>query len=293
MFSSAVACSIRYFRYFQMTKIVGPFVVFVAIVSSLCAFGPHTANAQDKKYHGDNKNVPSDNPVVVTAPTAYKPTPSTFVVPISVNDITATGVIAFQFNLNYDPNVIDPSGTNFGCSTTGTLAGAVGMTATCNVLPDGTLRVSVSGPVAMTGSGQILRLTFTTFPSAVAGNVSPLNFQNSFYFNNNGAVTNIPVNGQIILVGPTAANASLSGRVTTADGRGIRNAIVKIAGSNLAQPLVAQTGSFGWYSFDSLQSGETYIITVNAKRFTFQAPSRVISLSDNISDVDFTADPIQ
>ena len=93
------------------------------------------------------------------------------------------------------------------------------------------------------------------------------------------------------LFGSTAAGASVSGRVTTADGRGIRNAQVVITGNSLAQPIVATTGSFGYFTFEGLATGETFVVTVNSQRHTFSTPSRVISLVDNIADLDFVADP--
>jgi hypothetical protein len=101
------------------------------------------------------------------------------------------------------------------------------------------------------------------------------------------------VNGgwQIQFIPTTAASLGISGRVTTANGNGIRNATVVITGSSLPAPIVATTGSFGYYSFDGLKSGETYVITVNSRRYTFSMPSRVISLVDNIVDADFIADP--
>ncbi len=89
----------------------------------------------------------------------------------------------------------------------------------------------------------------------------------------------------------TAAGASISGRVTTADGAGIRNARVTITGNSLAEPIVMQTGSFGLFSFEGLRVGETYVVTVISQRYTFSTPSRVISLVDNINDADFVADP--
>ena len=91
----------------------------------------------------------------------------------------------------------------------------------------------------------------------------------------------------------TAASASISGRVATASGNGIRNARVVITGNSLAQPMIATTGSFGYYTFDGLATGQTYVVTVNSQRYTFQTPSRVISLVDNIADADFTAVPGQ
>jgi len=92
-------------------------------------------------------------------------------------------------------------------------------------------------------------------------------------------------------LGATAANASVSGRVATADGRGIRNATVVVTGNSLAAPIAATTGSFGYFTFDGLATGETYVVTVNSQRYTFAAPSRVLSLVGNVADADFTADP--
>jgi len=89
----------------------------------------------------------------------------------------------------------------------------------------------------------------------------------------------------------TAAQASISGRVLTAEGQGIRNAKVVITGNSVTQPIVVTTGSFGYFTFEGLQAGETYTVTVNSKRYTFSAPSRVISLVDNVVDADFIADP--
>lgn len=89
----------------------------------------------------------------------------------------------------------------------------------------------------------------------------------------------------------TAAGASISGRVLTANGSGIRNASVVITGNGLTEPLVTQTGSFGWFTIDGLPTGETYVVTVNSQRYTFSTPSRVISLVDNVIDADFVADP--
>jgi hypothetical protein len=89
----------------------------------------------------------------------------------------------------------------------------------------------------------------------------------------------------------TAADVSMSGRVTTADGRGIRNAHVVISGNGLPEARVTTTGSFGYFTFEGLQTGQTYVVTVNSQRYTFSVPSRVITLVDNLADVDFVADP--
>lgn len=89
---------------------------------------------------------------------------------------------------------------------------------------------------------------------------------------------------------PTASAASLSGRVLTPDGRGIRNVTMTIEGGNLTERRYVRTSSFGWFTFDELRAGETYVVTVNSRRYWFQLPSRVITLTSSVSDVDFIAE---
>ncbi len=90
---------------------------------------------------------------------------------------------------------------------------------------------------------------------------------------------------------PTAAEVSLSGRVTNPNGQGIRNIRVVISGGSLSEPRLATTGSFGYFSFDGLEAGETYVVTVSGKRFVFVNPSRVVTLVDSLADVDFVGRP--
>jgi hypothetical protein len=87
----------------------------------------------------------------------------------------------------------------------------------------------------------------------------------------------------------TASSATISGRVMTADQRGIRNAKVVVTGESLQEPIIATTGSFGYYTVDGLAAGQTYVVTVNSKRYTFSVPSRAITLVDNLTDVNFVA----
>lgn len=91
--------------------------------------------------------------------------------------------------------------------------------------------------------------------------------------------------------GPTAANVSLNGRVMTANGQGIRDAVVTIDGDGLSAPRRMRTVTFGYFRFDDLSSGQTYIVTVNSRRYAFAVPTRLVTLEDNVSDFDFAAEP--
>lgn len=91
--------------------------------------------------------------------------------------------------------------------------------------------------------------------------------------------------------GVTAADATLAGQVRTADGRGVARVRVLLSGGNLPEPKYALTNPFGYYSFDGLESGEAYVVRVFSKRHSFDEPTRLVSLTDNITNVDFVTSP--
>jgi hypothetical protein len=88
------------------------------------------------------------------------------------------------------------------------------------------------------------------------------------------------------LVTPTAANVSISGRVLTADGRGIRSTVVVLADSE-GNSRTATTSSFGYYRFDDVPAGGTYVLSVSSKRYQFEP--RVVNVQDEIANLDFIA----
>lgn len=88
---------------------------------------------------------------------------------------------------------------------------------------------------------------------------------------------------------PTAANVSIEGQVFTAAGNGIRNARVTLVEQDGAVHETT-TGSFGHFSFDQVQAGQTVMITVNAKRFSFSDPTRFLSIQENVTGLYFMAD---
>ena len=88
-----------------------------------------------------------------------------------------------------------------------------------------------------------------------------------------------------VQLGTTAATVSVSGRVT-ARGRGISNAVVHLT-SQSGEIQTARTNRFGYYTFTELAAGETYIFNVFSKRYQFDP--KVINLTEDLSEIDFTA----
>lgn len=87
---------------------------------------------------------------------------------------------------------------------------------------------------------------------------------------------------------PTAANVVVGGRIKTADETGIRNVRVTILFPS-GETRATLSASFGYYRFTGIPAGETYIITVAAKRYTFSQPSQVRQILDETQDIDFIA----
>jgi Carboxypeptidase regulatory-like domain len=88
---------------------------------------------------------------------------------------------------------------------------------------------------------------------------------------------------------PTAAQVSISGKVITSNGEGIRNVRVTLtSGNGLIRTM--QTTSFGNFRFEEIAVGQTYILEVSSKKFVFANPTRVLSVQDEITDADFVAD---
>ncbi|MBC7797143.1 MAG: carboxypeptidase regulatory-like domain-containing protein [Pyrinomonadaceae bacterium] len=88
----------------------------------------------------------------------------------------------------------------------------------------------------------------------------------------------------------TAANVTISGRILTATGRGIPNARIFIAYLN-GETRAATSNSFGNYKFNDVTVGQTYIVSVNHKRFRFVQPTQIMLVQEESDNVDFMALP--
>ncbi|MGB7202480.1 MAG: carboxypeptidase regulatory-like domain-containing protein [Pyrinomonadaceae bacterium] len=95
---------------------------------------------------------------------------------------------------------------------------------------------------------------------------------------------------EAFVLAPTAAAVSITGRVTTSNGQGIRNARLTLTAPDGTR-RTAITSTFGYYAFDGVEVGQTYVLEIASKRYTFENATRVFSLQDKLTDVDFTAMP--
>ncbi len=90
---------------------------------------------------------------------------------------------------------------------------------------------------------------------------------------------------------PTAATATLSGRVATDDGAAIVGAVLTITNLSDGTIKYARSNMFGNYVFDGLPVPDAYVLTVVHRKYTFTIDSITFALTDDLRGMDFTAQP--
>jgi hypothetical protein len=90
---------------------------------------------------------------------------------------------------------------------------------------------------------------------------------------------------------PVRVYTTADGLSSRAEGAGITNVILTLTNAS-GEVLTARTSPFGYYRFDGVLAGETYILSITSKRYTFSQSTRVLSVLDNLENVDFIADGV-
>jgi hypothetical protein len=164
---------------------------------------------------------------------------------------------------------------------------------------------SGTGPVNADVQYSLDGITFTTFQTVNPGNgvfaafnidlssIGAIEGQNTVYFRIVGTggtgaagtfrIDNFQVRAQTF----TAASANIGGQVRTAKGQGIGNVYITLSGGSMSEPRTTLTSPFGYYQFDDVPVGDTYILSASAKGYTFDNPTRVITLEDSLTNEDF------
>ncbi len=159
-----------------------------------------------------------------------------------------------------------------------------------------TMRIYVNGVLSNSLTPAIGTLVNSSLPFSIGGSINSGNALGSYDETSlyNRALTDAEILA-IFNAGsagkcfaPTAASVLISGRVTTANGRGIGKARVSLTDS-IGETRTAFTNSFGYFRFETVTAGETYILDARHKRYTF-AP-QVISAAEDLSGANFTASP--
>ena len=214
--------------------------------------------------------------VSVTLPNSSTSSGTNFDIPITVGDLTGQNVTSYDFDILYDPAVIQPQTTQ--TDKNGTISS--GLTVGSTIVEPGRLRVSAFGGTPVSGSGVLLKLKF----QAVGANGTSSNLSFAPFMFNEGLPSNMSNTGQIRLLSTTASSATISGRVASASGKALSGVTVILTDSRGATRS-ARTNLRGIYQFDQVPTGETYTINVSNKLET--GNPQIITPNGNLSGVDF------
>ncbi len=152
------------------------------------------------------------------------------------------------------------------------------------VIPEGSYRTQLAGPFGNDGSGP----DETSLNSAFANVANPNGVWTLRFTDCAQADTGTVSAANLTLLAPTAANAFITGRVLTANGTGIRGALVTVSGETLLSRVTATTNTFGVFQLEA-PAGATYFINVRSGRNQFAVPTRSLYLDGDTSGFNFVA----
>ena len=215
--------------------------------------------------------------ISVTAPQLKTPADGEVIIPVSIDGVADKGIISYEFNLRFDPNVIQPQ--KKAVELTGTVSSK--LSAVANADEPGLLRVAVYGVKALEDNGVLLSLKFTAV--GAPGTMSTLAWDKIMF--NEGDTMTTAASGQVELTAAAPNEVELSGRVLTVFGEGLPNARVTLtdaAGQTRARTTL--TNGFGYYRFGGLQVGQTYTLNVESRGRTFTPLT--LSVNDQLQSID-------
>lgn len=208
-------------------------------------------------------------------------------VSLSVNSRSFSDATAASFSIEFDPKLLKIVAISPG---SGISPNAV-LTVNVDHAAFGRIGVLIdSDQPLMAEDGQMLLITFEVAADAQPGETI-IRFTDSLA---SRAVADRLgdhldtryVDGKVAILAGNADTTSVSGRVLTPDGRGVRGVVVRLTDEN-GLTKHATTSVFGWYSFPDIVPGRTYIIWAESKRFRFSPIT--VTAAPTLSDIDLIA----
>ncbi len=130
--------------------------------------GPETESVGSGQLAGGSGR---ERSIAVELPNVTVPVEKEVVVPINAQEVANKGVISYEFDLRYDPSVIQPLAVPVDLTETASR----GLSVVTNASEPGLLRVVVYGAMPIGENGVLLNLRFTAI--GAEGAVSPLSFE--------------------------------------------------------------------------------------------------------------------
>ena len=232
--------------------------------------------------------------------------------PTQEPEMTADQVLAAEQSLDFDgdgfsnavdncPAVYNPDQADADGNGVGDVCQVPTSCPTIIISPaDGDLPNGIAGSnynQTITQSGGVGTIAFTriigTLPNGLSLGIStgqlagtPTEFGSFFFTVNATDQTGCAgtANYRMTINAPPPSYVTVSGRVLTSDGRGLRNATVSITDSQ-GVIRTATTSSFGFFSFPNVTTGGVYTISIGSRLYRFIP--RTVQVIDNLTLADF------
>lgn len=215
-------------------------------------------------------------PVAVSVGNAFAQQGTTFSVPLTIKDLKGASVRSYQFDIEYDPTVLQPDAVAADLSD----AVSAGMNLIFNVPVPGLLKVAVYDTFGVMGDGVYANLHFT----AIGGPGSSSTLAVKGFRFNDGSVGAVTANGAAFVASSTGN--SITGRLITSSGQGVRGTMVTLTSTSGAKVTMPST-TLGYFEFGGLGAGQTYTVTVQARRYRFE--TLTVTASNGLTAVEMIA----
>lgn len=197
-------------------------------------------------------------------------------IPVRISDLTGKGVIAYQFDVRYDPAVISPEEQS--ADVAATLSN--GLHLVYNSPEPGLLKVGVFGVHPMEGDGVLINFRF----NAVGGAGAKSDISLKGFTLNDGTIPVATVDGTVSI--QSANSGEINGKVLTARGKKVSHAVIYLTDS-AGRTVSSAANSFGNFRFSGVRLNDSYTLTVKARNLTFLPVQ--IATSDSVVSVDLIA----
>jgi CSLREA domain-containing protein len=219
---------------------------------------------------------------------------TTISIPVFLNNSASKAVSGYGFAVRFNPNVLQPiveapfdvsetlSQNNFtivadtktpgiisiaGSSGSNAIFGTSGTLLNLNFAVIGTPKSAISMTFEKASSGK------TIVEDAAGNRISVRALSGSLFIGNGNA---------------SKSTIALTGRIQTADGKGLKNAQIILTDSFGEQRTVV-SGAFGRYNIADVAIGQTVTVQVFSKRFNFE--QQIINLTEETNEINFASAP--
>jgi hypothetical protein len=89
----------------------------------------------------------------------------------------------------------------------------------------------------------------------------------------------------------SGATVSITGKVKTPEGRPIKDAAIVLKDAETNQVVRSTySSSFGYYRLEQIETGKSYVLSVNHRRYLFAFAAQLLEINEERSGVDFTGE---